>query len=265
VSQFPERPGSNYSGPEYSGPQPPVSPPPQVVAVRAPRRIAVVTYALLGLSVVIYLLQAGTEFGLGFDLPAALGAKINDSIREGQFWRFFTPMFLHGSILHILVNMYSLYNIGPVLEHHYGRSRFLMLYLLGGFAGNVISFMFSPRSSLGASTAIFGLLGAEAIFLYQNRALFGSTAKTALTQLAMLAGANLLIGLSPGIDNWGHIGGLLGGSLFAWFAGPLPRVVGLFPNLQLADTRTAQAVWAAALGVFGMFSFLAAAALFFFK
>ena len=252
---------SQYPGP--SSPQNIAPPPPQAVTIHAPRTTPLVTYTLIGVCVMIYLLQLGTQYALGTDWPLVLGAKINEAIRAGQLWRFFTPMFLHGSILHILFNMYALFNFGPTLEPHYGRLRFLMLFFLAGFAGNVISFMFSTSPSVGSSTAIFGLLGAEGVFLYQNRELFGDTARRALNQVVTIAVINLVIGLSPGIDNWGHIGGLLGGTLFAWFAGPLPRVVGLFPNLQLSDTRSPQAVWTTALGVAGAFGFLAAFALLF--
>ncbi len=92
---------------------------------------------------------------LGTDILLLYGAKINELISQGQFWRLLTPMLLHGSMLHIVFNMYALYVIGPGLEVHYGHLRFLMLYLLAGFAGNVVSFTLTP-SPPGASTAIFG-------------------------------------------------------------------------------------------------------------
>jgi rhomboid protease GluP len=110
---------------------------------------------------------------LGFDVPAALGMKVNELIIHGQIWRLITPVLLHGSILHLGFNMYALYILGPGLERFYGHWRFLTLYLLAGFAGNVMSFIFSPNPSLGASTAIFGLLGAQGVFLYHNRGIYG--------------------------------------------------------------------------------------------
>ncbi len=217
----------------------------------------VVTYILLGLCVGIYLLQMATEFILGFDYPAALGLKVNELIIRGQLWRLFTPMFLHGSILHLALNMYALLAFGPGLERYYRHGRFLALYLLSGFAGNVISFQFSAAPSLGSSTAIFGLLGAEAVLLYRNRELFGRTAQRALINLITIAAINLVIGMSPGIDNWGHIGGLVGGSLFAWFGGPLLQVEGIFPNLELVDIRRAENVVLAGLGVALLFAIVA--------
>jgi rhomboid protease GluP len=222
----------------------------------APRRAIFrpyVTFTLIGICVAVYLLQMLSQALLGADYPFYYGGKINEFILMGQLWRLFTPMFLHGSIIHIAFNMYALFNFGPGLELHYGRWRFLGLFILGGFAGNVISFMFSDNPSLGSSTAIFGLLGAEGVFLYQNRSLFGDFARRALTQVIMIAGVNLVIGMTPGIDNWGHIGGLIGGTLFAWFAGPVLRRDGLFPPYKLVDQRDPREVVLAGTGVGLMF------------
>lgn len=179
-----------------------------------------VTYSLLAVTVLIYIFQFATETFLGTDIPALLGMKINELIVAGQWWRFITPMFLHGSILHIGFNMYALLSIGSSLEREFGHFRFALLYVLSAFAGNVLSFVLSPNPSLGASTAIFGLLAAQGIFLFINRSVFGSRARAALQSVLMIAGINLFIGLSPGIDNWGHMGGLLGGLIFSWFAAP---------------------------------------------
>ncbi len=185
-----------------------------------------VTLVILGITIAVYLLQLLGQSLTGVDYAEALGVKANDLIIQGQLWRLITPVLLHGSILHIGFNMYALYIIGPGLERYYGRWRYLALYLLGGFAGNVLSFLISPENSLGASTAIFGLLGAEGVFLYQNREIFGKSAQRLLMNVIMIAGVNLLIGLAPGagIDNWGHVGGLIGGTLFAFLAGPRFRV-----------------------------------------
>jgi rhomboid protease GluP len=221
-----------------------------------------VTYSLIGICVVVYLLQLATQTFLGVDIPTAWGVKANDLIMQGQIWRFITPIFLHGSILHIGFNMYALFYIGPTLERFYGRWRYLTLFLLSGFAGNVFSFMFSPYQSLGASTAIFGLLGAEGVLIYQNREVFGNIARRALTQVIMIAVVNLIIGLTPGIDNFGHIGGLIGGTLFAWFGGPLLQRQGLYPPYTLKDARSNREVVLAGFGVGGLFFFLAIVAMF---
>ncbi len=254
-------PGSPPQDPRSrTGPQSPAAPPP--VSIRMPSGQPYATYVLLGVTVLVYLLQMASEYLVGDDLPALFGMKINQAILAGQYWRLITPMFLHGSILHIVFNMYALYAFGPTLERYFGRFRFLGLYFLSGFAGNIASFVFSPAASLGSSTAIFGLLAAEGIFLYQNRKLFRGVAQRALGQVVTIAAVNLLIGLSPGIDNWGHVGGLLGGALFTWLAGPLLAVEGLYPDLSLADRREPAAIWQAAAGVGLLLILLAAGAIY---
>jgi rhomboid protease GluP len=221
-----------------------------------------VTYTLIGICVLVYLLQLSTQTLLRVDIPAYWGVKDNSLIMQGQIWRLITPMFLHGSIIHIGFNMYALFYIGPTLERFYGRRRYLGLFILSGFAGNVISFMFSQNPSLGSSTSIFGLLGAEGVLIYQNREIFGNTARRALSQVVMVAVVNLIIGLSPGIDNWGHIGGLLGGTLFAWFGGPLLQKQGLFPPYTLMDARGNREAILAGTGVGALFFFLTIAVMF---
>ena len=217
----------------------------------------IVTYVLIAVTVVIYLLQIGTETFLGTDIPAALGMKINEAIIAGQLWRLLTPMFLHGSILHIGFNMYALVVIGTGLERRFGHWRFLLLYVLGAFGGNVFSFMLSPVASLGASTAIFGLLGAEMVFFYQNRELFGKGARRALQNVITVAAINLVIGLSPGIDNWGHLGGLIAGLIFCWFAGPKLHLEGGYPSLNVVDERGPQDQVLGTFLVILLFGFLA--------
>ena len=180
-----------------------------------------VTYTLMGVTIVIFLLQMATEALLGYDLPAILGMKINELIAQGQVWRLITPVFLHGSVVHIGFNMYALFVMGPSLERAYGHGRFSLLYFLSAYAGNVFSFLFLPAPSLGASTAIFGLIGAELVLLYRNKE-YIVNARGMLNQTIVIAVINFAIGFSSGmIDNWGHLGGLLGGATFAWFAGPL--------------------------------------------
>ena len=216
-----------------------VPPAPQTVQLQLPTNKALVTYILVGITVLVYLLQmASQSFYGGADYPAALGAKVNQYIDAGEVWRFITPVFFHGSILHIALNMYALIILGPGLERFYGHVRFLLLYFCGAFTGNVFSYLMSPKASLGASTAIFSLILAQAVFVYQNRQYFGSRAKSMLINMGVIVVFNLVLGFSPGIDNWGHLGGLLGGAAFAWFAGPVLAVEGFTPLLRLKDTRT---------------------------
>jgi len=216
-----------------------------------------VTYTLIAITGISFLLQLAGQYLLGEDFAAMWGMKVNELVVSGQFWRLITPVLLHGSILHIGFNMYALLSLGPGLERLYGHARFIALYLLAGFAGNVLSFWFSPNPSLGASTAIFGLLGAEGVFLYRNRTILGAGAQRALSNIVVIAVVNLIIGLSPGIDNWGHIGGLIAGTLFAWFAGPVFQTRGDFYSQNIVDQHSeTRAAWTA-LAVWALFSILA--------
>ena len=241
----------------------PHPPQPRSVPVTLPASSPRVTYTILGITVVVYLLQLLSQFIYGYDLVVNLGAKANDAIRAGQLWRFFTPMLLHGSVLHIGFNMYALYIFGIGLERRYGHGRFLLLYILSGFAGAVFSFLFSSAYSIGASGAIFGLVAAEGIFLFQNRKLFGAQVKRALNNVIFVVAINLFLGLQPGIDNWGHVGGLMGGLIFAWFAGPHWEVQGMAPNLQVVDQRESRDVIVGAAVVTIIFCTLAAIGMWF--
>jgi rhomboid protease GluP len=249
--------GSDYPDNDWRQPSD-LSDRPQPASVKVPNVSPTVTYTILVLTVIVFLLQEASKQLLGYDLPAFMGMKINEYIAAGEFWRLFTPMLLHGNLMHIGFNMYALHLFGPGLERHFGHLRFLALYILAGFAGNVASLTFSPSPSLGSSTAIFGLLGAQGVFLYQNREVLGGLAQRALSSILMIAGINLLIGMSPGIDNWGHMGGLVGGVLFAWFAGPLLQLKGSFPYLTLVDQRENRDVVITGLMVMALFLFLAA-------
>lgn len=214
---------------------PPAPPPAPIRPAPSMRTGATVTYALMGVTIVVYGLQFLTQTLTGYDLPVAFGVKLPDLDATGEWWRLITPVFLHGGVFHLGFNMYALYAMGPTLEHFYGHARFLALYLLAGFTGNVLSLIMTPNPSLGASTAIFGLLAAQGVFLYRNRAFFGASARPQLINIAVVALINFVIGLSPGIDNWGHLGGFLGGLVFAWFGGPVLGVVDTGWQRSLVD------------------------------
>ena len=242
--------------PPYEAAPPPAEP--RMVQVRMPDRFPWATYAFLGLSILAYLGQSLGSYLFGADLVTALGVKYGPLIAKGQLWRLVTPIFLHGSILHVGFNMYALYVIGPTLERFWGTPRYAALYLLSGIAGNIFSLWMTPAPSLGASTAIFGLLAAEGVLVYRNAFLFPNSRK-ALSNLVMIAVVNFVIGLSPGIDNWGHLGGFLTGGAFAWFAGPELKPVGLPPVLELVDTRPFRLVWGSAAAIAALLSALTVA------
>ncbi len=193
----------------------------QTITFRIIEGKPIVTYFLIGFTACVYLCQALTKWKLGYDLPMSYGAKISPYITYGhQYWRLITPIFIHGSITHILFNMYSLFTLGPSLEHYYGHWNFLRFYLITGFAGNVVSHIAAPNViSVGASTALFGLIAAQAMFIYKNRRILRNY-KRSLQNIGFVIVVNLLFGLQGGIDNWGHLGGLFGGLLLSWLSGP---------------------------------------------
>jgi rhomboid protease GluP len=229
--------------------QTPPTQPPRSVQVAMPNVKPYATYGILGLTVLVYLFQFLGQ-SLGSDLITSLGIKDDSLIRAGQLWRLVTPVFLHGSILHIAFNMYALFLYGRGLEARYGHGRFLLLYFLSAYAGNVLSFLLTANPSLGASTAIFGLIAAEFVFIIQNRKLLGNRVTRSLWNLVYIAGVNLLIGFTTsGVDNWGHVGGLLGGLIFAWFGGPHWKVEGFYPSLSLVDEREGHGSFAGSFAV----------------
>ena len=163
-------------------------------------------------------------FGLQTIYPqlTAWGAKRSDMILEGrQLHRLLTPVFLHGGIGHLMANSYSLKSMGVNVEMAFGPSRLLATYLVSGIMGNIMSAIQSPNPAVGASGAIFGLVGAYYTFLARNQHLFGYTGQMQKDALIETIGFNLLLGMTnPMIDNWGHIGGFVGGVGMAYMFGP---------------------------------------------
>lgn len=243
-----------------AGPQPPQPPPPpgpqraRMVPVQGPSTRPIAAYVLLAIIVGIYLLGQivplqpvivkGYLANSAEDWLFIQGAKLNEFIiRDREVYRLLTAMFLHGGLMHLFFNGYALYVIGTNVERVYGHARFLLVYFLGGLTGSLFSLLFSSYASVGASGAIFALFGAELVFVYRHRDLFGRAAYRQLQNMIFLLALNILIGLSPGsrIDNWGHIGGFLAGVGLSWLIGPSFR-------LSLADGRPWSAVELAAPG-----------------
>ena len=131
-------------------------------------------------------------------------------------------MFIHIGVFHLLFNLYALYALGPLVEGYYGHVRFLAIYLIAGLFGSLASYAFSPVPSAGASGAIFGLAGAIIVYFVRYRENFGARGRAILQNMLLIIGINLVFGFTmSGIDNWGHIGGLVGGAVVAF--GLVPR------------------------------------------
>jgi len=173
-----------------------------------------VSKVLIGINVVVFVLQQASAslerdlilVGRAFD--PSQGAFIG--VAEGEYWRLLTAAFLHGGILHLALNMYAIYLFGPPLEAALGRVRFVAVYLISALGGSAFSYAFNdPRQpSLGASGAVFGLLGA---FFFVNRRLGRES-----TGLLVLLAINFAFGfIAPNIDWRAHLGGMIAGGLTA--------------------------------------------------
>jgi len=157
-----------------------------------------VTTGLLTANIVLYGAQV-----LSKELLTMWGAKVNQLIMAGQYWRLITPAFLHGNLMHLAVNCYSMYQLAPLVEATSGGPRLLAVYAVAAVAGNVASFYGSTAPSLGASGAVFGLGGAVAMYFYRNKDFYGKKADFVLKQLWQTLLINLVYGLAnPRIDNW---------------------------------------------------------------
>lgn len=182
-----------------------------------------VTPLLIGVNVVVFVAMVAMGAHILAPTPESLvgwGANFGPLVMSGQEWRLFTSTFLHVGILHLLFNMFVLWNIGSLVERIVGNESFLILYLLSGISGSLVSTAWHPLIvSAGASGAIFGLFGVLLGFLLRHRDTVPQDALRSLQKSVLVfLGYNLLFGLRPGIDMAAHLGGLLGGFTFGWFA-----------------------------------------------
>lgn len=173
--------------------------------------------------------------GVGGEGALLFGAKINGLVAAGQWWRLVSALFLHGGALHLGLNGYALWMLGPLLERFYGSRRFVVLYLGSGLGAGLGSYLWTPGASVGASGAVFGLLGALMVFGWRARGRLPARVSRAFgVGLAPWVVVNLVIGLLPGlpIDNAAHLGGLGSGlALGAALSSRLERSSGWLSGL----------------------------------
>lgn len=172
-------------------------------------KIPVVTYILIAINVVIFIFGI---FFTNYDAFINMMCIHGPSIRAGQYYRLLSGIFTHSGIAHLLFNCYALYVIGSQLESFFGKWKFTIIYLFSGLIGALFSMTFGGNyASVGASGAIFGLMGSLLYFGYHYRVYLGNVVKSQILPLIII---NLLTGfIIPGIDNFAHIGGLIGGAL----------------------------------------------------
>jgi rhomboid protease GluP len=161
--------------------------------------------------------RGGNFVNLDGETLFAFGAKFGPAIAAGQWWRLVTAGFLHGGLLHILMNSWVLFDLGAQVEEIYGGARMLAIYFVSSVLGFYVSYLWRPESvSVGASAALFGLVGAMIAVGTRYRSTLGSAVRSLYMRYLIYL---LLFSLLPGIDMAAHIGGLIGGFGVAYVAG----------------------------------------------
>jgi rhomboid protease GluP len=212
----------------------------------------VVTLVILGINVVVFLVMT---FAGGSTSPAVLldfGASFSPYFRRGEYWRLVMPMFLHIGWLHLIVNSYALFILGPILERVYGYGRFALLYVATGMGSSALSMSLSRNIAAGASGAIFGIAGAMLVAGYLHRDLIPPRWGRALGRgILPFIVVNLILSFSVrGIDYWGHLGGLLTGMvLAALIPPPAHDLAAQFGNERPSQAIIALPVIVVALGM----------------
>ncbi len=169
----------------------------------------IVTFIIIGILVLMFFMQF---IFTPIELLYYLGVQ-KDLVRYGEIYRLLTGAFLHLDILHLLCNLYALYVVGKLSESYFGKWKFTLIYLFSALTGSLLSISMGDNFSIGASGAIFGLLGSLLYFGYHYRVYFGNVL---LKQIVPVIIFNLAIGfMIDDIDNFAHIGGLIGGLLIS--------------------------------------------------
>ena len=200
--------------PQNTPPQQPERP-----ALVVPARSPVVTYTIMAMNILVFLAMVLTGIsimGPSPEVALAWGADYGpQTLQGGEYWRIVTSTFVHFGIIHIGMNMYVLYQIGPFTERLFGHIRYLVLYMLAGIGGSLVSLWIHPNAvGAGASGAIFGVYGGLMAFMFAHRSVIPPASRSAILRSAgIFIGYNLIFGLQGSIDLSAHIGGLVTGFL----------------------------------------------------
>jgi rhomboid protease GluP len=202
------------------------------------RKPIFISHILIAINVIVYGLMMFYDSKLSVMTLIQFGAKINYRIADFELYRLVTPMFLHAGLAHLGFNCYALHLFGRDTEMIFGKARFLIIYFTAGIIGTIGSFLFNDNVSVGASGAIFGLIGANLYLFTLNRdvykRIFGNN-------IFILLGINVVYGfINPMIDNTAHLSGLIGGFMAAWATGYRYQVAYTWKN------------WVARVGIVGL-------------
>jgi len=189
---------------------------------RRMRRFPLLTVAILAVLLLILIFEIRVGALESREAIVAMGALARERVAAGDYWRLLTAPWLHGSVDHLLGNGIALYILGMVCESAFGRAQLLVLYVLSGLAGSLLSVVMSPGPSVGASGAIFGLQGAAIVLFRMHRDRLLVRDRRVGLVLIIWALYTIVGGfMEPLIDNGAHIGGALGGALIARYLHPV--------------------------------------------
>jgi len=192
------------------------------------------TYSIIAINIILYIISAlGSMDFMDMDNRVLfdMGALYSPAIVLGnEWWRLFTAMFLHGGMMHIVMNMFSLYIVGRGVEIYFDKLSYLAIYLSSGLIGGVVSIYIHQDSiGIGASGAIFGIFGALAGFFLAHRDRINSQSKAFIKNFGTIIALNVVIGLAiPSVDMSAHIGGLIVGVVGGYILSKKPKSVWIY-------------------------------------
>lgn len=191
---------------------------------RIPKYKPFLTNALITFILIMYVIEIFFNALYSDKAIIILGAKWNEGITNGEYWRFLSCTFLHGNLIHLFLNIAALHIFGKEVESIYGTFRFFLIYIFCSWGASLASYAFSPGVAIGASGAVFGIIGALIIFFFRQREKL-SGANLRFKAMYTLVIINLLFGfMLPRIDNSAHIGGLITGLCSSWFITPQYKI-----------------------------------------
>lgn len=186
---------------------------PEVDFERGMSPLPVVTIAIMLVCTAVFVCELAAGAHKDIDKLVAMGALARRAVGNGEVWRLVSAVFMHGSFEHIIGNVIMLYILGMGCEHGFGRAQLLVLFVGSGIAGSLCS-LAQDRPSVGASGAIFGLAGGLVVLFYRYRHQLHLRDRRIGWVVAIWAGMQIVLGITnPVVDNFAHVGGLLGGSL----------------------------------------------------
>lgn len=185
--------------------------------------------ALAAINIAVFLFELASpvkssDIGI-LSLPLLFGAKINELILNGEWWRLITPMFLHSGLLHVAFSSWALLTFGPLVDRAYGSFAFCMIYFLGGVCGNLMSFFHTPDATVGGTGPVLAILGSWIIYLFHNREALGEEmADTLIQKVAVASVLSVALSYLTPIDDWTHLGAVCAGLIFGVLICPVVPV-----------------------------------------